>query len=47
MRTELGHRRPTALAGRRCRRDYFVLIRVEADRIVSVEVDPSRPGHLA
>lgn len=29
-----------------CRKDYFVLVRVEADRIVSVEVDPARPGHL-
>lgn len=29
-----------------CHKDYFVLIRVEGDRIVSVEVDPTKPGHI-
>ncbi|WP_419995885.1 hypothetical protein [Streptomyces boninensis] len=29
-----------------CHKDYWVWIRVDADVIVSVEVDPTKPGHI-
>ena len=30
-----------------CQRDFFVRVVVESDRVMRLESDPTRPGHLA